>query len=255
MTSSIPKLGLISAMDQEQAGLVDLLQEARRTVRGQREFISGRLEQLECVCVLSRLGKVAAAATAATLIEGFGVTHIVFTGVAGSADPSVRIGDMVVADRLIQHDMNASPLFPRFEVPLTGQASFAADRPLSDRLMGEADSFLRNELRQALAEEDLRAFRLDQPRVHRGLIASGDEFIHSRDRLDALKTSLPDVLAVEMEGAALAQVCFEFGVPFAVIRTISDNADHEAPLNFLQFMDRVAARYAFHVMQRFCRGG
>jgi adenosylhomocysteine nucleosidase len=80
-----------------------------------REYTAGKLWEIDAVCVLSRIGKVAAAMTAATLVEKFGVTHIIFTGVAGSGDKNVNVGDIVVADSLIQHDFDASPLFPRLK--------------------------------------------------------------------------------------------------------------------------------------------
>ncbi len=252
MSTSIPRLGLISALHQEQAGLIETMQGAETVSRGMRDYVAGNLWGLDCVCVLSRLGKVAAAATAATLIERFGVTHIVFTGVAGAADSDVQVGDIVVADTLAQHDMDASPLFPRFEVPLLGQSLFASDIHLTDRLVGAAGDFVAHDLASMIAAHDRDTFRIASPRVFRGLIASGDEFIDSNARREQLKQAFPALLAVEMEGAAVAQVCFEFGVPFAVVRTISDGANEDAPLDFMQFIDRVAARYAFGIVKRLC---
>lgn len=246
------RLGIISALQHEQHGLIDLMQQPQTIKRAMRDYVSGTLWNMDCVCVLSRLGKVAAAATVATLIERFDVTHIVFTGVAGSADTQVRVGDIVVADALVQHDMDATPLFPRFEVPLTGQSHFTSDIHLTNRLAKAAGDFVEMDLRTLVAAPDIDTFRLHQPRVHRGLIGSGDEFIDSRSKLAALKQALPPLLAVEMEGAAVAQVCFEFGVPFAVIRTVSDAANEDAPVDFMQFIDRVAARYAFGIVKRLC---
>ncbi|RJF99853.1 5'-methylthioadenosine/adenosylhomocysteine nucleosidase [Noviherbaspirillum saxi] len=248
------RLGVISALHQEQAGLIEAMQDKTTLMRGMREYTSGRLWDIDAICVLSRVGKVAAAATAATLIERFGVTHIVFTGVAGATDSLVRVGDIVVADALVQHDMNAAPLFPRFEVPLLGQSKFASDLGLTDRLVDVAQAFVRHDLKTMIDDADRAQFQLAQPRVHRGLMASGDEFIHSHHRRNALQTEFPDLLAVEMEGAAVAQVCFEFGVPFAVVRTISDGANEGAPQDFMQFIERVAARYAYGVVRRLCMG-
>lgn len=246
-----PRLGLISALHQEQAGLIEQMQDRQTLTRGMRDYTLGRLWGLDCVCVLSRIGKVAAAATAATLIERFGVTHILFTGVAGSVDNRVKVGDIVVADSLVQHDMDSRPLFPRFEIPLLGQDRFASDLHLTDSLVMAATEFLDVDV-DRIPEQDRTAFGLDRPAVHRGLIASGDEFIHRFDRRAALKDAFPDLLAVEMEGASVAQVCFEFGVPFAVIRTISDGADEGAPLDFMQFIERVASRYAHGIVARYC---
>jgi adenosylhomocysteine nucleosidase len=252
MTPHPFRLGLISALHQEQAGMIDQFQDLQTVTRGMRNYFTGSLWGLECVCVLSRLGKVAAAATVATLIERFDVTHIIFTGVAGSVDPQVRVGDIVVAEQLVQHDMDCSPLFPRFEIPLTGLSRFASEKRLSDHLTDAAAGFLDKDFSFVIDEASRDAFKLASPRLHHGLIASGDEFINSRARLSELKKAIPDVLAVEMEGAAVAQVCFEFGIPFAVIRTISDNADEGSATDFMQFIEGVAARYAFHIIRRLC---
>jgi len=246
------RLGIISALHEEQAGLIAQMHGATTVTRGMRDYISGNLWGVDCVCVLSRLGKVASAATAATLIERFNVASIIFTGVAGSADPEVRIGDIVIAENLVQHDMDTRPLFPRFEIPLTGLSKFSSHRALSNHLDNAARQFLENELKQAISIAQQQVFHLHEPRVHRGLIASGDEFVGSSERLHELRTHFPDLLAVEMEGAAVAQVCFEFGIPFSVIRTISDCADAQSAVDFLAFIREIASVYAFHTTRRLC---
>lgn len=227
------------------------MQQRAVVTRGMRDYVTGNLFGIDAICVLSRIGKVAAAATVATLIERFDVTHIVFTGVAGGAAEGIRVGDLVLAQTLVQHDMNASPLFPRFEIPLTGVSGFINDAVLTDHLLLAANDFLEGDFGM-ISTLDKAMFRLEQPRLHRGLIASGDEFIASRNRMDELRLALPEVLAVEMEGAAVAQVCFEFGVPFAVIRTISDGANEDSAVDFMQFIERIAARYAFGIIKRLC---
>jgi adenosylhomocysteine nucleosidase len=246
------RLGVISALYEEQQGLVEAMERPYKLIHGMREYFVGQLWEIEAVCVLSRIGKVAAAMTATTLVEKFGVTHILFTGVAGSADKTVNVGDVVVAESLVQHDMDASPLFPRFEVPLTGQAHFLPDHPLSLRLAGAAHDFLEQDFGKVIKAADQAEFRLGQPRVHRGLLASGDQFVSSRAALDQVGQALPGLLAVEMEGAAVAQVCYEMGIPFAVMRTISDNANEDAATDFMRFVKSVAAQYAFHIVRRFC---
>jgi adenosylhomocysteine nucleosidase len=231
-------LGIISALEEEQQGLVEAMQGPARLVHGMRTYTSGKIAGIAAVCVLSRIGKVAAATTASVLVEKFGVTHILFTGVAGAGHAGVKVGDVVVAESLLQYDMDASPLFPRFEVPLTGLSHFGTDQFLSNLVASAASRFLETEP--------------GQPRLHRGLIASGDEFISSAARIDALGAELPGLLAVEMEGAAVAQVCFELGVPYAVIRTISDNANEAAAHDFMHFVKTVASRYAFTIVTRVC---
>lgn len=231
-------LGIISALHEEQQGLVEAMQGPAKLMHGMRSYTSGKIAGIDAVCVLSRIGKVAAATTATMLVEKFGVTHILFTGVAGAGDAGVRVGDVVVADCLLQYDMDASPLFPKFEVPLTGLSHFATDQYLSNVVASAANRFLEAEA--------------GKPRLHRGLIASGDQFISNGAHINALGAALPGLLAVEMEGAAVAQVCFELGIPFAVIRTISDNANEDAAHDFMDFVKTVASRYAFTIVTRVC---
>lgn len=246
------RLGIISALHEEQQGLVEAMERPYKLVHGLREYFVGQLWEIDCVCVLSRIGKVAAAMTATMLIEKFGVTHILFTGVAGAGDKSVNVGDIVIAESLIQHDMDASPLFPRFEVPLSGLAYFQPDHQLGLRLSSAAHAFLDADFARVIGQAELNDFRLMQPRVHRGLIASGDQFVNSKAQLDHLNEALIGLLAVEMEGAAVAQVCVELKVPFAVIRVISDNANENAATDFMRFVKSVAAQYAFYIVRRFC---
>ncbi len=247
------RLGIISALQEEQQGLVEVMQGAATLVHGMRTYTTGKIAGIDAVCVLSRIGKVAAATTATMLIEKFDVTHILFTGVAGAGDAGVKVGDIVVAEALLQYDIDASPLFPRYEVPLTGLSHFQSDLHLSNIVAGAASGFLETDFETVIDAAERRNFHLVRPRVHRGLIASGDQFISSAGQINALGAALPGLLAVEMEGAAVAQVCFELGVPFAVIRTISDNANEEAAHDFMRFVTAVAACYAFHIVTRFCR--
>ncbi|MDN2673256.1 5'-methylthioadenosine/adenosylhomocysteine nucleosidase [Janthinobacterium sp. SUN026] len=247
------RLGIISALHEEQQGLVEAMQGPQRCSHGMRDYTLGTLWNIDAVCVLSRLGKVAAAMTASILVEKYGVTHIVFTGVAGSGDKHVKVGDIVVAEALLQHDMDARPLFPRFEVPLTGLQRFATDLQLSTQLAAAAEDFLRDDVSSVLKAADIAQFSLQHAQVHRGLIASGDQFISSAAHMNQLKVDIPDLLAVEMEGAAVAQVCFELGVPFTVMRTISDNANEEAAVDFMRFVQTVASPYALTVIQQLCQ--
>jgi adenosylhomocysteine nucleosidase len=246
------RLGIISALHEEQQGLVEAMEGPYKLTHGMRDYFLGQLWEIDAVCVLSRIGKVAAAMTATTLVEKFGVTHILFTGVAGSGDHSVRVGDIVVAENLVQHDMDASPLFPRYEVPLTGLSHFASDRTMAIELAHAAQRFLELELDKVIDAQERAVFALQGPRVHRGLVASADQFVSHRERIQALNGALPGLLAVEMEGAAVAQVCFELGIPFGVIRTISDNANENAATDFMRFVKSVAAQYAFYIVRQFC---
>ena len=229
-------------MREELQALLALLQEPRRVDLAGRTFHLGQLHGHAVVLVLSGIGKVAAATTATLLLHAFEAHSLVFTGVAGGLREGVNVGDVVVAQQLLQHDMDASPLFPRFEVPLSGRSHFAADAGLADALADAAQRCL-DAADAMLGAATVHGFRLEHARLHRGLIVSGDSFVSSAAQSSALRALLPDALAVEMEGAAVAQVCAEFGRPFAVLRCISDRADDSAHVDFARFVDRVASSY------------
>lgn len=225
---------IISALAQEQAGLAQQLVNPTSSERAGRRFVSGQLHGQSVVLVVCGIGKVAAATTATVLIEHFNVTRIVFTGVAGGLAAGVNVGDVVVGSHYLQHDMDASPLFPRFEMPLYGFSQFTADAAVVQSLCAAA---------QSLAAE--QSFN-----VHQGLIISGDTFVSSALASQVLCAVLPAALCVEMEGAAAAQVCHDYGVPFAAVRTISDRADDAAHIDFPAFVESVAGPRAIALIQR-----
>ena len=243
---------ILSALPEEQAGLRALLQDARMVQRAGREFWLGTLHGNAVVLGLSRIGKVAAATTATMLVEAFAADQIVFTGVAGALGDKVQVGDVVVATQFVQHDLDASPLFPRFEVPLYHQARFACDARLTRLLLDASQATL-----QAMANRAGKAPQARQPCVHQGLVASGDSFVctapSSSSLREALRGAGMDALAVEMEGAAVAQVCHDYRVPFAAVRSISDRADEQASMDFQHFVQHVARHYALGIVDHLMR--
>jgi adenosylhomocysteine nucleosidase len=244
------RIGILGAMPEEVALLRADLSGASEARLGGRRYLRGRLYGADAVLTFSRMGKVASAATAATLIARFRADLVVFTGVAGAASRSLRIGDVVVADRLVQHDLDARPLYPRFEAPLLGVSRFPAAARLRALARRAAAEFLARDLREQVPPATLRAFHIRRPRAVTGLIASGDQFIAGPGRLRAIARSLPGLQCVEMEGAAVAQVCHEHRVPCAVIRTISDRADHSAAIDFSRFVASVASPYSRGILRR-----
>jgi adenosylhomocysteine nucleosidase len=242
-------LGVLAALPEELGDLISAMQASsgvQTRTFGQRDYHVGTVHGVPCVVTLARVGKVAAAATASALIHAFDVEAIVFTGVAGGVGSSVHIGDIVVGETLLQHDMNAEPLFPRFEIPLLGRSRFDADHALAERLADACERFVAEE-GTALAKH----FHTAMPRVHRGLVISGDQFVASAQAVGALRDAQPEALAVEMEGAAIAQVCHEYGVPCAVVRTISDTADEHASTSFASFLTDIAGTYSTGILKRF----
>lgn len=243
------RIALVSAMREELAEVLARMPDEQKTVVAGREFWLGHWRGHDVVAVLSRIGKVAAATTATVLLERFGVSRMVFTGVAGGLAPQVNVGDVVIAREFIQHDMDASPLFPRHEVPLTGLTRFPADAALSQAL-AVAAPFALQDMWASLPLGERLNLDLAKAQVHQGLIASGDRFVSQTMESQDLQRALPDALAVEMECAAMAQVCHDYGVPFAAVRIISDRADDAAHVDFQRFIQSIASRYSVAVLDR-----
>jgi adenosylhomocysteine nucleosidase len=250
---SARRLAIVSAMHEELRALLPAVTALQAVDLAGRRFHTGILDGHAVVLVLSGLGKVAAATTAALLLGEFDARAIVMTGVAGGIGAPVRVGDIVVARELLQHDLDASPLFPRYEVPSHRRARFAADASLSDALAQAARRCMER-AEEHIGARHLHSFHIGRPRVHEGLVVSGDRFVSTAAESAALACALPDALAVEMEGAALAQVCADFDRPFAVLRTISDRADDAAHADFSRFIAEVASVYTRVVVHDWLRG-
>jgi adenosylhomocysteine nucleosidase len=245
-------IGIMSAMDEEINKLVSALDPLEEeSTEGGRTYYKGKLWGRSVVLVFSRWGKVAAATTATCLIAKYKVKQIVFTGVAGGIDEKLRVGDIVIGNQLYQHDMDARPLFKQFEIPLLKMSNLSADAALIIRAREAAIKFFRTDIQNIISPQVLQEFNISKPNVMEGAIASGDKFFNSRESCENLRNCLPDAICVEMEGAAVAQVCYEYNLPFVVIRTISDSGDEQSHVDFVKFIDLVASNYSFGILQNF----
>jgi len=246
----VTAIAIVSALLDEQRGLIDGLQNPRKLTRAGRNFWTGQWHGHDVVLVLSRVGKVAAACTATTLIESFGVQRILFTGVAGGLGDGVRVGDVVVAQSFVQHDLDSSPLFPRFEIPLYGRSTLHCDGAMTALLLEACHAGL-----ESAGDHFHHDNLIQDARVHAGLVASGDRFVSRASDAAQLRADLASAghhaLAVEMEGAAVAQVCHDYGIAFAAMRTISDRADDAAHVDFTAFVQQVASPYARAIVSHF----
>ncbi len=241
-------LGIMGAMPEEMDKIIAAINNKTIVECGSRIYYRGDLFGQEVVAVFSRWGKVAAATTVTNMIIDFKVDRIVFSGVAGAISPELNVGDIVIAQRLFQHDMDARPLMRRFEIPLTGKTSYEIPQQNVDIIAQSVHNFLKNnkEFRKILAEQ-----HIVHPKMLIGDIASGDLFISSTAMKNALSKNLPSVLCAEMEGAAVAQVCDDYGVPLVVVRVISDSADEEASASAIGFVNQHAGDYSLSILKEY----
>lgn len=223
------KIGIIAAMPEELKLLVEHLEMAEKHQRLGHVYYTGRIKHHEVVLVESGIGKVMSAMSVAVLVNDFEVTAVINTGSAGAVAPGLEIGDVVVADRLVYHDVDVTAFGYDY-----GQM---ARQPL----YYEASRYLVEEMK-AVLEKTQQTSRV-------GLIATGDSFIAGQDKIDQIKAHFPDVLAVEMEGAAIAQAAHSLGLPFMVIRAMSDTASHDANITFDEFILEAGKRSAETLIQ------
>jgi adenosylhomocysteine nucleosidase len=240
----------MGAMLEEIDGIIDLLASKKQQTIGMRTYFSGEINGVETTVVFSGWGKVAATATASVLILEFGVTEIIFTGVAGAIHPELTVGDIVLGKRLIQHDMDARPMIKQYEIPLLNKMFFETDNlRLAIATKAIKQLLVNRNLQETIPLHILDEFNISNPNFLLGDIASGDKFFSDNEQKNLLHCQLPSVLCVEMEGAAVAQTCFEHQIPFTVIRVISDTADDTSPVDFALFTQKVASVYSTQIIK------
>lgn len=244
-------VGVIGAMAEEVERLHRHLDAETVTEHAGRVYRHGRLEGQRVTIVQSRIGKVAAALTASSLVRDHGVDLIVFTGIAGALHDDLAIGDVVVATDLVQHDLAGPPqMFARSEIPLLGVVELPTDATVTAAAVEAADDFVTNGLGAIVTARVLDDLGIGRPSVHVGQVATGDEFIEGTLK-QIVRQRAPDAICVDMEGAAVAQVCHELGgVPLCVIRAISDLASGTASVDFPKFLDRLASHYSYEILRR-----
>ncbi|HWZ21101.1 MAG TPA: 5'-methylthioadenosine/adenosylhomocysteine nucleosidase [Cytophagaceae bacterium] len=241
-------IGILVPMHEEIELIIQAMQVESVYESGKRKFYKGIFHGKECIVALSRIGKVASSVTAAVMIEKFGIERLIVSGVAGGIAHHLKTGDIVVADECVQHDLDARPLFPQFEAPLLGKGFFPCDPFLVETAMQSSREFLETDLHKFISQEDVQTFSLQSPTLHKGQLCCGDQFIGSTAQLTKIRTDLPKTLCVEMEGGAVGQVCYEYNIPYVVVRTISDGADDVAHVDFGKYIENVAKYYTLGVV-------
>ena len=230
------KLGIIGAMDVEVATLMEHAHDAVLSERAGMRFCEGTLAGMRVVIAKCGIGKVSAGMCVQVMCDLFGVTHIVNTGVAGSLDAAIDIADLVVSTDALYHDMDVTPLgYELGQLPGMDCLAFPADPALRAAIEHAA----------AVAAPDVHVFS--------GRVVSGDQFIASSQAKERLAQEFGG-MCCEMEGAAIAHACHVNGVPFAVVRAISDKADGSAEMTDPEFEASSAVRCAA-VVEELCRAG
>lgn len=217
---------------------------------GNRTYYLGTLYGKEVVLTFAKYGKVAAALTTTVLIHEFKVKSLIFTGLAASLKPEIKVGDIVVAKRLYQHDMDTRPLFKKYEVPLTGKDFFETDKKLTELAKKASEKALES-LKESLSKSTREQFFFNDSKIFMGDIASGDQFVTDSDCNNGFLEDKKETLAVEMEGASVAQVCSEYSLPFTVVRSISDCANGASNVDFLSFLKEACGEYSRAVVKNF----
>jgi adenosylhomocysteine nucleosidase len=219
-------IGIIGAMDVEIEQLLLNMQRTESEERFGNQFITGVLADIPVVITKSGVGKVNASLSAFSLIREYNAKAILFIGVAGALHPELNIGDMIISTSCQEHDIDASTLgFPRGTIPYQAVSEYPADPHLV----------------QAALKAATRLETSEVINIRSGKVLSGDQFISDPSVVEYLYQELAGD-CVEMEGAAVAHICYQTSTPYVVIRSMSDRADHEAPVDFVKFTELAAIR-------------
>ena len=218
------KIGIIAAMPEELIHLTQNLDKPQEVQVMGNTYYTGTIGKTEVVLVQSGIGKVMSAMSVAVLVDHFQVEAIINTGSAGALAEGIAVGDVVIADKLVYHDVDVTAFGYAYGQMAGQPLYFNSDKEFITRIQTNLS-------------------QLEQT-WHLGLIATGDSFIAGDDKIASIKSHFPDVLAVEMEGAAIAQAAQALDLPFLVIRAMSDNANHEASISFDEFIIEAGRRSA-----------
>ncbi|KAL0241087.1 hypothetical protein GEMRC1_006322 [Eukaryota sp. GEM-RC1] len=249
MSSSI---GIISAVPAELHLILEELQSVQSHDIAGRTFHHGFLFNKSVILVLSGIGKVSSAVTSTILIQHFKISSILFIGTAGALSSFLKVGDIVIADKLAHHDFNCDPIFHRGLIPSCNKIHLHSNPLLLKSAITSASAVVSNpSFIEALSSLDLSPF----PSVKVGLVMSGDRFINDPVLTSDILSYEPfsTALCCEMEGAAVAQVCSEFDVPFVVVRIVSDGAGDGAHVDWTSFCDCVAGKFGVLFVEEYLK--
>jgi adenosylhomocysteine nucleosidase len=219
------KIAIIGAMEEEVTILREKLTDRDVTVIAGCEYTTGKYEGKEIILLKSGIGKVTAALSTAVLLERFNPDYIINTGSAGGFNPELNVGDVVISSEVRHHDVDVTIFNYEYGQVPNMPAAFLPDEKLV-----------------AVAEKS--AEEIQGMKIVTGLIATGDSFMNDADRVEFVRSKFPALQAAEMEAAAVAQVCHQFGAPFVIIRSLSDIAGKESNISFDQYLPKAAKNSA-----------
>jgi adenosylhomocysteine/aminodeoxyfutalosine nucleosidase len=226
--TNITKLAIMGAMEEEIEPLLEYFDDVNIVEFANNKYYEVNYKGLDIVIAYSKIGKVFASLTATTMIEKFGCNTLLFSGVAGAINPELKIGDLIIADKLCQHDLDITAFgHPSGFVP--GGSVYI-----------ESSSELNSIAKEVASENNLK--------VIEGTIATGDQFVHSVERKDFIESTFK-ADALEMEGASVAVICNALNVPFFILRAISDSADMDAGFDFDEFLKSSAKNSANYLIK------
>ncbi|WP_297937435.1 5'-methylthioadenosine/adenosylhomocysteine nucleosidase [uncultured Campylobacter sp.] len=224
-------IAILGAMREEVAPLLERIKDYKEVKHANNVFYLANFGGKELVIAYSKIGKVNAALTASAMIEKFGAKKLLFTGVAGALNPNLKIGDMLYATSLMQHDVDITAFgHPHGYVPETS-------------IFIKSDDALNALASSVAAEKGIT--------LKGGIIATGDQFICDNEKKEWIK-KIFNASATEMEGASVALVCETLGVPFFILRAISDGAGNEAEFDFDKFLQdsaNVSAKFILEMVE------
>jgi len=213
------KIAIMGAMPEEIEPIISKLENLKKTQYAANTYYEGAYNGQELVVAYSKIGKVFATLTATSLIEKFNCDTLLFSGVAGAISPDLKIGDLIIADGLCQHDLDITAFGHPYGYVPEGEVCIPTDVAL------------RNIAKEVAKEKGLKLVE--------GVIATGDQFVANPERKDWIGETFK-AHALEMEGASVAVVCSSLEVPFFILRAISDSADMDASFNFDEFLESSA---------------
>ena len=223
------KIAIIGAMPQEVEILCSLMLEPKTTEIANCKIFEGKINNRPVAVLQSGIGKVAAAMGTTLLIQQFKPDMIINTGSAGGLDPNLNVGDVIISTDVRHHDVDVT--------------AFGYEK---GQLPANPAAFLPNEQLVEMAKKQAEKLGLN---AVSGLICSGDAFINGADKIAQIRADFPQVAAVEMEAAAIAQVCHAMQIPFVIVRAISDVADKESHLSFDEFLPLASEKSSEMVLE------